>query len=98
MSKLEKQVNEILGIEPKEPSKEIVKQEEEMDGQLSKAESALLLQTYVVQFVVHVESQEKAEDVAPVLSSNKVETIMNDALGNQAEVIGIRTDAITAPK
>ena len=27
MSKLEKQVNEILGIEPKEPSKEIVKQE-----------------------------------------------------------------------
>ena len=77
---------------------EIVKQEEEMDGQLSKAESALLLQTYVVQFVVHVESQEKAEDVAPVLSSNKVETIMNDALGNQAEVIGIRTDAITAPK
>ena len=77
---------------------EIMKQEEEMDGQLSKAESALLLQTYVVQFVVHVESQEKAEDVAPVLSSNKVETIMNDALGNQAEVIGIRTDAITAPK
>lgn len=77
---------------------EIVKQEEEMDGQLSKAESALLLQTYVVQFVVQVESQEKAEDVAPVLSSNKVETIMNDALGNQAEVVGIRTDAITAPK
>ena len=27
MSKLEKQVNEILGIEPKEPSKEVVKQE-----------------------------------------------------------------------
>ena len=27
MSKLEKQVNEILGIEPKEPSKQVVKQE-----------------------------------------------------------------------
>lgn len=94
---VDKAKGQIASLIPKIEDK-IVEQEEEMEGQLSKAEASLLLQTYIVDFVVHVESKEKAEDVAPTLSSKKVEQMIDQALGNQAQIIGIRTTDIKPPE
>ena len=69
-----------------------------MEGKLEIAENSLLRQTYEVTFVVHVESQGKADDVIPSLSSEKVEHVLNEAVGPSAEIVGLKTIYINPPK
>jgi hypothetical protein len=96
-SAIDKAKGEIGSLIPKIED-EINKQENEMEGKLEIAENSLLRQTYEVTFVVHVESQGKADDVIPSLSSEKVEHVLNEAVGPSAEIVGLKTIYINPPK
>tara|TARA_B100000795_G_C22788508_1_gene435786 strand:- start:329 stop:1363 length:1035 start_codon:yes stop_codon:yes gene_type:complete len=94
---VDKAKSQIGGLIPKIED-EIVKQETEMENQLTKAEASLTRNQYEITFVVHVETQEAAEDVLPSLSRDKEEKVMDNAMGNTAEIVGLETVSITAPK
>ena len=94
---VDKAKSQIGGLIPKIED-EIVKQETEMENQLTKAEASLTRNQYEITFVVHVETQEAAEDVLPSLSRDKEERVMDNAMGNTAEIVGLETVSITAPK
>ena len=77
---------------------EITKQESVLEEKLQTAETSLLRQTFLITFVIHEETRERAEDVIPTLNSKKAEVVLEAAIGNGGEMFSLETLKITPPQ